>query len=104
MSSTAPVAMPLVPVTATVTFTTSPATAVVLAGVTTTVGRASFSAENPFPRVLAFHGFQRRAGHLLPWREVIPDLGFVHLPGHNGAPDFTETSLACWITGYRRVD
>lgn len=53
--------------------------------------------------MLAFHGFQRRAGHLLAWREMIPDLGFVHLPGHNGAPEFAETSLACWITGYREM-
>jgi pimeloyl-ACP methyl ester carboxylesterase len=34
---------------------------------------------------------------------LIPDLGLVHLPGHSDAPDFAETSLACWIRGYREM-
>ena len=72
-------------------------------GVTTSQGRASFTADHAFPRVLAFHGFMRTAGALLPWYDLIPDLGFVHLPGHNGAPEFAETSLACWIRGYREM-
>jgi len=58
-----------------------------------------FTAETATPRVLLIHGFKRRAEQLLPWRDRIPDLGFVHLPGHSGAPAFAEVSVAAWIRG-----
>jgi hypothetical protein len=68
-------------------------------GVETSEGRAVFSAETPTPRVLAIHGFKREAQQLLPWSDRIPDLGFVHLPGHSGAPEFSDVSIAAWIRG-----
>ena len=69
----------------------------------TTEGRAAFKAESPAPRVLMIHGFQRHPGPLLPWRDRIPDLGFVFLPGHGRAPDFREVSLAAWTRGLRQL-
>jgi hypothetical protein len=69
--------------------------------VETSEGRAVFTADSPTPRVLLFHGFKRRAGQLLAWRERIPGLAFVHLPGHSGAPEFSETTLEAWIRGFR---
>lgn len=67
--------------------------------VETSEGRAVYTAETPAPRVLMIHGFKRRADQLLAWRARIPDLGFVHLPGHSGAPPFSEVSLEAWIRG-----
>ena len=67
--------------------------------VETRLGPAVFSAQGPTPRVLMIHGFKRRAAQLASWRHRIPDLGFVHLPGHGGAPAFTEVSLEAWIAG-----
>jgi pimeloyl-ACP methyl ester carboxylesterase len=71
--------------------------------VETSEGRAVFIAETPTPRVLLFHGFKRRAGQLQAWRERIPGLAFVHLPGHSGAPEFSATTLEAWIQGFRQV-
>jgi pimeloyl-ACP methyl ester carboxylesterase len=62
-------------------------------------GRVVFSAETATPRVLLIHGFKRQAGQLAPWRDRIPDLGFVHLPGHSGAPPFSDVSVEAWIRG-----
>ncbi len=59
-------------------------------------GSVVFSADSPNPRVLAIHGFLRQADQLLPWRERIPGLGFVHLPGHSNAPDLSEVSVPAW--------
>ncbi|MGZ6013720.1 MAG: alpha/beta hydrolase [Caulobacteraceae bacterium] len=67
--------------------------------VETDEGRAAFTAETAAPRVLMLHGFKRNARQLFPWRERIPDLGFVHLPGHGGAPEFREVSLDSWTRG-----
>lgn len=67
--------------------------------VTTGEGRVVFTAETATPRVLIIHGFKRRAEQLLPWRDRIPNLGFVHLPGHSGAPPFAEVSVEAWIRG-----
>ncbi|WP_309605371.1 alpha/beta fold hydrolase [Phenylobacterium sp.] len=67
--------------------------------VETREGRSVFTADTPSPNVLLFHGFKRRADQLISWRERIPGLGFVHLPGHSGAPDFSETTLAAWVRG-----
>ncbi len=55
--------------------------------VETREGRSVFTADAPTPNVLLLHGFKRRADQLMSWRERIPGLGFVHLPGHSGAPD-----------------
>jgi len=71
--------------------------------VETREGRAVFTADGPAPRVLMIHGFKRRADQLLAWRERIADLGFVHLPGHSGAPAFREVSLEAWIRGLREL-
>ena len=71
--------------------------------VETCEGRVVFTAESATPRVLLFHGFKRRAGQLLAWRERIPGLAFVHLPGHSGAPEFSETTLEAWIRGFRAM-
>jgi pimeloyl-ACP methyl ester carboxylesterase len=71
--------------------------------VSTAEGPAVFTAETTTPRVLIIHGFKRRAGQLLSWRDRIPDLGFVHLPGHSGAPAFTEVSIEAWIRGLREM-
>jgi pimeloyl-ACP methyl ester carboxylesterase len=70
---------------------------------TTSEGRAVFSAETAAPRVLLIHGFKRQAGQLAAWRDRIPDLGFVHLPGHSGAPPFSEVSIEAWISGLRQM-
>lgn len=67
--------------------------------VVTGEGSVVFTAESAAPRVLMIHGFKRRASQLAPWRERIPGLGFVHLPGHSGAPAFAEVSLEAWIRG-----
>jgi pimeloyl-ACP methyl ester carboxylesterase len=71
--------------------------------VATREGQAVFTADTARPRVLMIHGFKRRAGQLASWRERIPDLGFVHLPGHSGAPVFSEVSLDAWIRGLREM-
>ena len=68
--------------------------------VDTSVGRAGYAAVHPHPRVLILHGFYRSAYHLLAWRSRIPDLGFLHLPGHSGAPTLRDVSLETWIRGF----
>jgi len=72
-------------------------------GVVTGEGRVVFTAETATPRVLMIHGFKRQANQLAAWRDRIPDLGFVHLPGHSGAPAFAEVSLEAWIRGLREM-
>jgi pimeloyl-ACP methyl ester carboxylesterase len=69
----------------------------------TAEGRAVFTAETASPRVLLIHGFKRQASQLAPWRDRIPDLGFVHLPGHSKAPPFSEVSVEAWIRGLREM-
>jgi hypothetical protein len=71
--------------------------------VRTSEGAVVFSAETQTPQVLIIHGFKRQAGQLAPWRDRIPDLGFVHLPGHSGAPPFAEVSVEAWIRGLREM-
>lgn len=71
--------------------------------VDTSVGRATWGADVPFPRVLLIHGFLRRADGLAHWRERIPGLGFLYLPGHSGKPDFAEASVEVWLRGLREA-
>jgi hypothetical protein len=71
--------------------------------VATSEGKAVLTAESRTPRVLLFHGFKRRAAQLGDWCERIPDLAFVHLPGHSNAPEFSEKTLEAWIRGFRGV-
>jgi pimeloyl-ACP methyl ester carboxylesterase len=71
--------------------------------VATGEGRVVFTAETATPRVLMIHGFKRQANQLAAWRNRIPDLGFVHLPGHSGAPSFAEVSLEAWVRGLREM-
>lgn len=71
--------------------------------VITDEGRAVFTAKDKAPSVLMIHGFKRSASQLLPWRDLIPNLGFVHLPGHSGAPEFSETTVEAWIRGLRQL-
>jgi hypothetical protein len=71
--------------------------------VETAEGRAVYSAMTRHPPVLMFHGFKRQAAQLVPWRDLVPGVGFVHLPGHSGAPEFSSVSLEAWIRGFREV-
>jgi len=66
-------------------------------------GVVVYSAEQEAPHVLIIHGFKRRADQLLPWAERIPGLGFLHLPGHSGAPEFEEVSVQAWAEGVQVV-
>lgn len=69
----------------------------------TSEGRAILTAESPAPRVLMIHGFKRHISQVLPWRDRIEGLGFLHLPGHGGAPEFSEVSVEAWIRGFREA-
>lgn len=71
--------------------------------VITDEGTLVFTARTRDPAVLMFHGFMREANHVLHWRDLIEDIGFVHLPGHNFAPAFAETSLDAWIRGVAQM-
>ena len=71
--------------------------------VKTAQGHVLWTAERQTPNVLLIHGFKRRAGQLGAWRDRIPDLGFVHLPGHSGFPPLAEVSLEAWIGGLREM-
>ncbi|MGZ6038480.1 MAG: alpha/beta fold hydrolase [Phenylobacterium sp.] len=71
--------------------------------VVTSEGEIVFTAKHRDPKVLMFHGFMREANHVLHWRDLIEDIGFVHLPGHNFAPELKETSLEAWIRGFRHM-
>ena len=66
-------------------------------------GYVVFSANSSSPRVLLIHGFKRQAMQLGGWGELIPGLGFVHLPGHSGTPKLTEVSIEAWIEGFRAM-
>lgn len=71
--------------------------------VETPKGSVVYTAETRTPKVLMIHGFKRRADQLLAWRDRIPGLGLVHLPGHSGAPELGEVSIKAWIEGLRRM-
>src|SRR5581483_6191681 len=59
--------------------------------------------DTPYPRALLIHGFMRRADLLTHWREEIPGLGFLHLPGHSATREFAETSMPAWVQGFREA-
>lgn len=42
------------------------------------------------------HGFLRTPAQLQSWAGRIPDLGFLHLPGHGLAPAYPEVSVEIW--------
>ncbi|HLZ74984.1 alpha/beta fold hydrolase [Phenylobacterium sp.] len=71
--------------------------------VVTGEGEIVFTATHPDPRVLMFHGFMRQANHVLHWRDLIEDIGFVHLPGHTFSPVLAETSIEGWIRAFREM-
>lgn len=71
--------------------------------VVTSEGELVFTATHPDPRVLMFHGFMRQANHVLHWRDLIEDIGFVHLPGHTFSPVLAETTLEAWIRAFREM-
>ncbi len=71
--------------------------------VVTGEGELVFTATHPDPRVLMFHGFMRQANHILHWRDLIEDIGFVHLPGHTSSPVLAETSIEGWIRAFREM-
>ena len=58
------------------------------------------TAETSSPSVVLIHGFGRRANQLFGWRDRIPGLGFIHLPGHSGPADLDEISLEAWTEGF----
>ena len=62
-------------------------------------GPVWFTAETAQPKVLMIHGFKRSVGQLRPWGARIEGLGFIHLPGHGGAPEVGEVSVAAWARG-----
>lgn len=65
--------------------------------VETPLGPVFYKGETSAPKVLMIHGFMREPLGLYAWRERIPGVGFVHLPGCGGATDLTEVSLQAWI-------
>ena len=65
----------------------------------TTRGKVFLRAPRPTPNVVMIHGFKRRVDQLVSWAERIPDLGFVHLPGHGGAAPFAEANVEAWADG-----
>ncbi len=69
----------------------------------TSEGKAVVTAERPAPNVLLIHGFKRRAQQVAGWADRVPDLGFLHLPGHSGAPEFSEVTLEAWTRGFREM-
>lgn len=58
------------------------------------------TAETRSPSVLLIHGFGRNATQLFGWRDRIPGLGFVHLPGHSGPATLDEVSVEAWTEGF----
>lgn len=65
----------------------------------TTEGRIGYVARRQPARTIMIHGFGRKPSTLFPWLDLIPDLGFLQLPGHGAAARFRETSLESWIRG-----
>ena len=59
-------------------------------------GPIFYKAETETPRVLMIHGFKRSPAHLYSWRPRIPGLGFIHLPGHDGAAELNARSVPVW--------
>ena len=67
--------------------------------VSTPRGPVYLQAQNLRPHILMIHGFMRHPAMLEHWCHLIPDLGFINLPGHGGAGDLDEVSLQAWIEG-----
>ena len=65
--------------------------------VSTPRGPVYLQAQNLRPHILMIHGFMRHPAMLEHWCRLIPDLGFINLPGHGGAGDLDEVSLQAWI-------
>lgn len=61
------------------------------------------SAAGPTPNVLLIHGFLRTPAQLQSWAGRIPDLGFLHLPGHGLAPAYPEVSVQTWADALGEV-
>ena len=66
----------------------------------TSRGRVFMLAESPRPATLVIHGFKRRPRLLGWWRDRFPSPGFLALPGHGGAPELDEVSMAAWIDAW----
>lgn len=69
----------------------------------TSRGPVQFLATDPFPTALLFHGFKRGPQFLGEWPNRIPGLGLAVLPGHAGAPELDEVSVAAWIAAWREA-
>lgn len=69
----------------------------------TSLGRVAFTAETPDPAVLLVHGFRRELRHVIDWRDRIPGLGFLNLPGHSGFPELAEVSVQAWVAAWREA-
>ncbi|THD78853.1 MAG: alpha/beta fold hydrolase [Phenylobacterium sp.] len=66
-------------------------------------GEVGYIAKTQHPPVLIVHGFRRSPTHLRVLRDWIPDLGFIPLPGHGGAPQLDELSMEAWIEAWREA-
>jgi hypothetical protein len=65
------------------------------------LGPVVLRAHRPAPRVVAIHGFARSTEALEPLADIVPDLGFLLLPGHNDAPAFANAaSVEAWTVGF----
>ena len=66
-------------------------------------GQIVMTAETRTPNVLMIHGFGRKAYQLFGWRDRIPGLGFVHLPGHSGPATLDANSFEVWVEGFTHL-
>ena len=64
------------------------------------LGPIFYSAPTPQPKTLMVPGFMRKMADVRRWEQVFPDLGFLHLPGQDGAPLVQETSLQAWAVAF----
>lgn len=69
----------------------------------TSQGRIGYIARTQTPRIIMIHGFLRRPGTLFPWLDLLPDVGFLQLPGHGDAAPFRETSPTAWLSGLGEI-
>lgn len=71
--------------------------------VRTSRGPVYFHAEERSPRVMLIHGFKRSPRHVAAWRQRIPGLGLISLPGHGDAPELDEVSIETWVAAWREA-
>lgn len=65
-----------------------------------TLGPLFYSAPLPQPETLLVPGFMRHMADVRRWEQVFPGLGFLHLPGQDGAPFIDETWVQAWAIAF----